>query len=121
MANYVYSTASCDNQYAHYEETGGQLPALKFVVKVAGKANITDKHFVTPKGVVTELQDWEAEFLERDPTFQQQVEAGFMKLEKRKKDPEKVAEEMTKRDRSAPVSADRFQFDKANNTYTLGA
>lgn len=119
MANYVYSTLSSDQIYADFDTDSGMLPQMRYSVAINGGANIADKHFHTPLGVVTSVTDAELEYLEKNAVFQQHLAGGFVSISKRQKDADKVSQDMTKRDRSAPMTADAYVYDKDNKTYHL--
>ena len=115
---YIFSTLTADQAYTLYEpvsdaEKGDSLrvpvrrpqkdvnghPAR---VLVKGGHGVANKNLITPKGVMTELDDKQLEMLEQCPSFVKHREAGYIKVESRKQDPEKVAEKMEQKDKSAP-------------------
>jgi DNA-nicking Smr family endonuclease len=111
---------SCDNSYTVYEMSpaGMQVPVKEVIIN--GGANIANKSLFTPYGVVTSISDEEAELLQNNYVFKRQQEAGFIRIEKKEQDPEKVvsANGMTERDASAPLNdlildaeADEIQSD----------
>lgn len=90
---YVYSTISADVDYAVDDEK---------IIRIAGKANVANRNIITPRGVVTQVTDEQVAALKKNHVFQLHLENGFLTIEKSKADPEKVASDMTGRDKSAP-------------------
>lgn len=106
---FVYSTLTAGNTYVDYHATVNGVPTAVRSVAIAGGTNVPNKHLVTPMGVVTEVTDDELEFLEKDPGFIFHREKGFLKVQKTKANPEKVAADMETRDASAPAVPQDFK------------
>lgn len=102
MPQYVYSTLTCDNEYADWIKAGDQQSILR-TVKVNGGHGVMNKNFMTPLGVVTEVSDEDMDFLMKNTHFQLHMENGFIKVDKKKQEPEKIAADMKRRDKSAPI------------------
>lgn len=120
MNYYVYSTLSQDNSYAAYKNA---VSANKFeprvrahTVIIYGKANIVTKHLITPKGMMTKISGEQYEVVKNNPVFQRHVKNGFLVVEKIKADPEKVAHDMTEKDKSAQPT-----LEELNNMPELAA
>lgn len=103
MTNYVYSTLTASNNYTGYTERGNDRPLVSKQVLIAGGHGVSNKHFMTPMGVVTAVSDEDLEFLENNPEFKAHKERGFIKVQKKKVETERVAADMVTRDKSAPV------------------
>jgi rRNA maturation endonuclease Nob1 len=103
---FIYSTLSNDNVYVQYAEqkSNNLAPVAVGSIYIAGKANITNKNLLTPKGVVTEVTDAQLKDLELSEVFNIHVKNGFITVDKSKKDADKVAKDMTAKDKSAPLS-----------------
>jgi hypothetical protein len=102
MAKYIYSTMSADNDIILYKKNGEgkQVPDGK--VTIAGKANVANnKTLITPQGVVTTLEDKEYDLIKDNNHFKKWIEAGFITVETKQAEVEKVAKNMTKKDKSA--------------------
>lgn len=99
---YVYSTLTCDNDYAEWQKNGDQQSILH-TVRINGGHGLMNKHMITPLGVVTEVSDEDLAFLERNSAFQQHVANGFITVEKKKAETEKVAASMKRRDKSSQI------------------
>ena len=108
---YVYSTSSNDQLYRVYGKPAvdGQPSPVEHEVFVKGKANIADKHFWTPRGVVTEITNEQKDILLSCPAFCDHVQAGYMTIEEKKADSvESVAAALQGRDESAPLTDNDF-------------
>lgn len=101
---YVASTLSASVEYAGYVQDGNDLPQLEHRVLVKGGANIANKYFVTPRGVITEVNDEDAKFLEQHELFRLHKKNGYVEiLESKPSDPDDVAANMETRDESSPL------------------
>jgi hypothetical protein len=103
--NYVYSTLSCDQNYADHKLSAAGQPVVNRVVLIKGGANIMSDQLITPKGVVTEVSDDELAFLNTHELFLIHVKNGFLKVSKGQAlDPDKVAaSSLEAKDASAPL------------------
>lgn len=109
--HYVFSTLTATTNYAMYApNTSRDLPVIERSIIIKGGANLADKHFITPKGVMTEVSDTDLELLMKDYHFQQHMELGFITVERVKADAEVVAADMTSKDASAPMTPDDEKF-----------
>jgi predicted methyltransferase len=113
MTAYICSTHTNSVEYRQYEESkGDNSPARvlkKFVVK-GGNGMCQIKTLETPMGVVTTVEkDSDIEWLEALPAFQEDIRNGYIRVLKRKEDPEKVVKKSMKdRDLSAPLKAEGY-------------
>lgn len=112
MTHYVYSTLTSDNIYATYRAGGNDVPAVEKKILIKGGHGVTTKHLLTPRGVVTSINDEELEHLNANPVFRQHVDGGFLVVEKKKVDPEVVAADMEQSDDSAPRTPEDFESDE---------
>lgn len=112
---YVYSTLSNDQMYTSYQvdPKGQKLPQAIGQIFIAGKANITTKNFVTPKGMVTEVTPEQLAELKGNELFNLHMKNGFIKVSERKGDTDEVAADMVGRDQSAPLVAEDFKEGEA--------
>jgi len=123
MTYYVYSTATCSGTYICYEDNPKADIAVPkrwpngepMKVTIQGGHGVANKHFVTPKGVVTAVTDQEFEMLQQNPDFKRHVDAGFLSYDKKKVDPEKKAANMAPKDGSAPLTPKDFE-ESANSS-----
>lgn len=107
----IFCTLSTDVSYTFYSEadpnTGVRTPVR--LIKINGKANIPDKRFLTPRGAVTAVTDEEVSRLNEHPVFIAHKQNGFIAIEKRGTDVEKVvSNDMVPRDESAPLEPGDF-------------
>lgn len=114
--NYVYSTATCDTAYGIWVKGGNDLPIRTRAIVIKGGAGVASKNLITPRGVVTEVSDEDLAQLEKDEAFQRHVERGFIRIERAKSDPEKVAADMTGRDDASPLVPQDFAEKKRPKT-----
>jgi len=114
---YVASTLSCDQFYTEWNRpvsSGAKIarPATPFKqVFISGRANVQNK-ISTPEGVITKISDEDAEFLKQNPAFQGHEKNGHVKIIRSAVDPVKVARDMKDRDDSAPLNANKGDFEK---------
>lgn len=110
---YITSTMGCGVNYAIYGKSAGGLPVVKKEITINGGANVINKVFATPNGVVTQVSDADLELLEAHPLFKRHKEAGFIKvtktekvdvvgLESKDKSAQLVEGDFTKKGRKAP-------------------
>lgn len=109
---YVFSTLATDVRYTEWSAPieKGALPIEGRSVHVKGGTGVANDRIVTPQGVCTEVEDEDVALLERNEVFKMHKANGFVTIQKKKADPEKVASDMTTRDNSAP----KTESDYAN-------
>jgi len=89
---------------------GDGIAVVERSITINGGANVVDKkHIITPKGVVTEVNDEDLAILESIWLFKKHKENGFIRVEKKSVAVEKVAADMQEKDKSAPVSPDDYK------------
>jgi len=114
MGKHVISTLTADNQYNDWVNHGGMNSLTKSVL-VRGGAGVANRQFVTPDGVRTPVTNEEAEFLSNHALFREHQERGFVKIINIDRDPNSVAQAMSKDDGSRPRNdgdVERFVKDK---------
>lgn len=110
---YVYSTLSSSVNYPVYGKGGGDLPLIERNITIQGGANIPDKYMRTPDGaVITPVSEEDLAALEANSVFRLHKDNGFIRVEDKKHDGEKVAADMTGRDQSAPLVDADFEEGK---------
>ena len=120
---YVYSTATNSITYVEYEKNAPRDISIPkkwpdgkpMKVMIHGGHGIANKHFLTPKGVVTQVTDNEMEWLLTNPSFKKHVERGFMVYDKKKVEPSKKAKDMEDKDGCAPVTPSDY-IESENST-----
>lgn len=107
---FIFSTLTCGQDYAEWEDGGGDLKTIKRKVTVRGGANVANKKtLVTPLGVPTEVSEDDLAFLKAHPEFQRHLKGGFVTISSKNHDPEKVVSDMKGPDESAPLTPADFQ------------
>lgn len=102
---YIYSTMSADNSYVEHSELPNGLHKKTAKLIIAGKANVTNpKTLITPKGMMTTVEDSEFEEFEENPMLKRHIERGFITVSKTKNDADSVSKDMTAKDAAAPLT-----------------
>ena len=124
MSNvHVYSTLSSPQRYTKYAIGAGDMPREDKSVLIKGGANIADKNFITPRGVVTTITEEDYEFLKENSMFKTHVDNGYITVEKSNTSIDKVVADMVARDESAPMVPQDYEVDgkeapTVKSTYT---
>ena len=116
---YIYSTLSNDQSFVTWVNTKDArlLPVRQSVVLISGKANIMGKtNLVTPKGVLTTISEEAYKKIEKLPAFKRFVERGYITVESKLEDPDKVAKDMKSRDKSSQLTDDDIKKDGKGST-----
>lgn len=104
MSVYVFSTLTASHGYTTWKHIEGRhLPVEASRVLIHGGANLPSKVLVTPKGVMTKISDAEYAELLENVVFQRQKERGFITVEKKAYNSEKIARDLEEKDGSAPM------------------
>lgn len=114
--NYVYSTLTCDNEFAVYAPKNDPraLSVIKKRILIKGGHGVKNHLGIdTPKGVVTQVSDEDLDILEKHYSFQKQVKAGFIVVDRKERAPATVAVDMAQKDASAPLTP--ADFEKGDN------
>ena len=113
---FIYSTLSCNQRYVKYAEAAvGSLPREERAISIAGGANVANKNLITPRGVVTEVTDEDLALLKENKLFQIHVKNGFVTIEERKADVEKVASDMEARSQDAPITPEDYNVTDSHD------
>lgn len=95
---YVYSTSSADNNYTIRNDSGVSLAKIT----IAGKANVIDRvTFITKEGALTVLDQDKYDKIKDHYYFKKDIENGFLSVEQKNVEVDKVVKSMTKKDKSA--------------------
>ncbi len=120
---YLYSTLSNSQSVVVYgaypgsnggsNNKGSSKPSVREgVIYINGGANVIDHALVTPKGVVTEIEQAELEALRKVSCFKRWEEKGFITVENHDVDADEVAKDLTEKDGCAQTTLkehdDRF-------------
>lgn len=105
---YLHSTLA-NNQ--KYWDGGYNQDGSKRSIFVAGKAGIPNQHMLILPAAITEVSDEELELLKRNHVFDLHVKNGFITIEGKKVEAEKVASSMNKSDKSKPKTKEEFEAE----------
>ena len=111
---YIFSTLTCDNRYIAYAETGADIKVPTMGILIKGGAGVMNDRLITPLGVATEVTKDELALLEQNPVFQMHKENGYIVVQDKKADAEKVSGDMNSRDGSAPLTPSSFKGTRKN-------
>lgn len=121
--SYVYSTMTNAHSYNVFADTPkGGVPTILRSIVIKGGANLHTKDtIVTPMGVATKVSLEDLEILEKNVTFIEQKKLGYISISKAKKDADKVAETMTPKDKSAPMTPQTVAapFNEETDAYKM--
>ena len=111
---HVYSKLASSVNYTEWVKGGADVPTKGRVVHIAGGANVITKSLITPLGVHTEISEDDANFLRNDEHFKKHEKEGFISIQERYVDVEKIVVDMGENvDKSAPLTkADQEDFNK---------
>lgn len=107
---FVFSTLTGSQLYTKWTKNpdGANLEGPSVLIK-GGHGLMDNRTLITPLGVVTEVSNEELEILNSIPDFQDHVKAGFLIVQDKNSDPEKVAADMQHRDESAQLTESDFK------------
>lgn len=108
MKYFVFSTLSTSMIYQEWLPGGGDLPIAGRKVLIRGGAGVANKHIITPKGVMTEVTEGEVGILKNDKVFQLHERNGFVRVESKAYEVERVVPDMEAQDESAPLTPADF-------------
>lgn len=106
---YVFSTLTCDQHYTNWVSGGADVPVVDKTIHIKGGAGVANDRIITPRGVVTEIDEEDIAILEQNEVFKIHQKNGFVMIERKAADPEKVAADMASRDGSAPLTPNDYQ------------
>jgi hypothetical protein len=113
--NYIYSTLTSSVRYALWKKGGQDLKVKDSEVLIKGGANVADKNFVTPQGVITIVTDEQLAALEENKVFRRHRARGFLTVvrDAKKAEVEEVVSDMVGRDPSAPLVPEDYDAENA--------
>jgi len=121
---FVYSKLACDNCYPVKVDKDQVKKAIKEGklipktpgVTIKGGAGVMQKNLQTPHGVVTEVSDSELELLKKNTSFQKHMKNGYLKIEDKMRDMDKVISDMEGRDGGDQLVDEDFEEDEKPKT-----
>lgn len=110
---YVFSTLTCDNRYIGYADTGTDIKVPTNGVLIKGGAGVMNDRLFTPLGVCTEISKDQLALLEQNPIFKLHRDNGYIVVQDKKADAEKVSSDMNSRDNSAPMTPSSYKSKRS--------
>lgn len=107
---YVFSTLPADMTYTSWAAAGEGVPkVMDKSVFIKGGAGVAQKpkpgtDIWTPCAIATEISDDDLALCEKDPVFQMHKKNGYIVVQSKNSDVEKVAVNMNRRDNSSPMT-----------------
>jgi hypothetical protein len=101
---HVFSTLANDQNYTNYDINPEGIPIARFKCFIKGGAGVANERLITPLGVATEIPEEHLAELEKNADFQRHKKNGFILVQSRRNDPDKVATDMNARDLSKPLT-----------------
>jgi len=102
---YVFSTLSNDQLYTQWiAQPEPQPPVKGEQVLVKGGYGIANDRLITSRGTVTEIDESQLAVLRQVPQFAHHEKAGFVVVQAKHAEPEKVASNMNRNDKSQPLT-----------------
>lgn len=111
MTSFVYSTISADVSYSTYDTGANGLPIVRDSVVIKGGAGVANSNFITPRGVATEVTAEQLALLFKNDCFNRHVKGGWLVVDKKEQNPDKVASTMSSRDGSAPQTPEQLESE----------
>lgn len=108
MTKHIFSTLTCDQEYTNTAHNQNGVTNEAPSVFIKGGAGLANDRLITPLGIHTEVSDSDYEILQKNPVFKLHVDNGFIQVQDKKADAEKVAASMQRRDKSAPLVPQDF-------------
>lgn len=99
---FVFSTLACDQAYTAWHKGPGDMPVEGDPILIKGGTGVMNDRIVTPLGVMTAIDAEQVEALEANEVYKIHKANGFVRIERKAYDPEKVAADMALDDKSAP-------------------
>jgi hypothetical protein len=106
---YIFSTMAASVEYPITRTRDDKSYDIVESVQVNGGHGVANKHFVTPRGVMTSLTKENYDKIKDNHTFQTHLQNGFLEVSETAEDPEKVIASMAhKGDASAPKTPEDY-------------
>ncbi len=117
----IYSTLAASVRYEGHEPSGNDILKVTYSILILGGANVADKHFLTPKGVVTPVTPEEFAQLESNDLFNMHVTNGYITHETKQKSVDDVVADMATDDKSAPLTPNDYVLEGKEPPVVAGA
>lgn len=114
---YIYSTLSNSQMYTKYSPAPeGGVSRVEKTVLINGGANVANKNIITPRGVVTEISEEEYNLIKENTLFKTHVANGYISVEAKKAEVEKVVTNMESRSQDAPLTPEDYEIEGQHET-----
>lgn len=110
---YVFSTLACDQVYQNYALSEGGVNTPTGRVLIRGGSGIANDRLITPEGVMTVVTEEEMAILEANHGFNTHKKGGFIVVQERQADADKVAADMARNDESKPLTPGDYEAAEA--------
>lgn len=101
---HIFSTLATDQRYVNYTVNPDGVPLPTSDIAIKGGAGVANERLITPQGIHTEVTEEALAELEKNPVFAMHKKNGFISVQARRADPDKVATDMNARDKSKPLT-----------------
>lgn len=101
---HVFSTLATDQRYVNYKANPEGVPLPTSDILIKGGAGVANDRLITPQGVHTEVTEEALAELEKNPVFAKHKTNGYITVQARRADPDKVATNMNAKDPSKPLT-----------------
>ncbi|MDR0676252.1 MAG: hypothetical protein LBF97_04335 [Elusimicrobiota bacterium] len=115
----ILSTLSNDQNYTTYKKGLNGTYIVDKVITIKGKANISNKNLITPKGVLTSINDEDLVLLEKNSSFQTHKSNKFITVLQKNEGENLIGREITDKeiknnelegkDQSSPNTPDTYK------------
>jgi hypothetical protein len=123
---YVYSTLATPQKFTRYNMPDptdinqmGRLPVVEFDVLIKGGAGIASKNLITRQGVMTRITQEEYAGICELESFKKFVADGFITVEKKDYDIDKIIGDMNPRDPGGPITPADYETAPKDGTVPL--
>lgn len=118
---YVFSALATDMRYTTWTPAGDAgLSVKQREIFIKGGTGVANDRLVTPQGVMTEIDEDDIPELEKNQVFALHVKNGFIAIQKKAADPEKIVADMNRADPSAPKTPNDFANQGENSAKPTG-
>jgi hypothetical protein len=118
---HVFSTLANPQKFVTYIPPAevGMLPIVDKEVLIRGGAGIASKHLLTPNGVHTAITQEEYDAIKDDYIFKAHVKNGYLRIESKEYDIDRMVSDMNPRDVSAPITPEDYATEVKDGTVPL--
>lgn len=101
---FVFSTLANDQKYIQWAKGGADIQIEERSIVIKGGAGVANDRLITPMGICTEIDESDIAVLEQNPVFQLHKKNGYITIQQKSADAEKVAADMGRDDPSAQMT-----------------